>query len=189
MDAVAELANVPPGDQGSGPASQRESDVAELTATRARQRVPLRAYVSMFIGSKLALGFARVLLALAAVSVDGRLGLVAAAQAASLMVESWRGAAVARKRLGYPLAGDQRVRLALWYTVATGIGGTLLALGVTFGKMFAVVPVLGQWSLVALVADRVAARGAAAIVGAEAVFLAAMVLLRYLLLSLFNPRR
>ena len=65
----------------------------------------------------------------------------------------------------------------------------LLVLGVTFGKMFAVVPQLPAWSLVAVVADRLAGRGLPVTIGAMFIFHAALVLLRYLLLSLFNPRR
>jgi len=49
--------------------------------------------------------------------------------------------------------------------------------------------VLQQWSLVAMVADRLAGRGLAVTIGALVAFHVALVLLRYLLLSLFNPRR
>jgi hypothetical protein len=143
----------------------------------------------MVVGSKLGLAFVRALLAIAAVSVDGRFGLLVAAQVLSLLAEAWRGATVARKRLGYPLASDQRVRLSLWYTVTTGVVGVAFLMAVTFGKMFKAIPVLQQWSLVAMVADRLAGRGLAVTIGALVAFHVALVLLRYLLLSLFNPRR
>jgi hypothetical protein len=48
---------------------------------------------------------------------------------------------------------------------------------------------LAGWSLLASLVLRLAGRGAAVIVGAGVIFHAALVLLRYLLLSLFNPRR
>ncbi len=160
-----------------------------MKARRTRQPVPMRASVAMFIGSKLGLAFVRMLLAIAAVGIDGRFGLLVAAQALSLVAEAWRGATVARKRLGYPLASDQRVRLALWYTVTTGVAGAALMMAATFGKMWKVLPLLQQWSIVALVSDRLAGRGVAVIVGALVAFHVAIVLLRYLLLSLFSPRR
>jgi hypothetical protein len=81
------------------------------------------------------------------------------------------------------------VRLALWYTVGTGVVGVLVVLAVTFGKMFALQSQLGAWSLVALVADRLVGRGLAVTIGALFGFHVALVLLRYLLLSMMNPRR
>jgi putative ABC transport system ATP-binding protein len=188
LDAAKELAALPPADTG-GAESFREADPAEILARRARQPVPFRVYAAMFIGSKLGLLFVRGLLALAAVPVDGRLGLLFAAHGLALVAESWRGAGSARKRLGHPLASDQRARLALWYTVATGLFGMLVIVGVTFGKLFTVAPQLPAWSLVALFSDRLVGRAMAVVIGAELIFHAALVLLRYLLLSLFNPRR
>jgi putative ABC transport system ATP-binding protein len=188
LDAARELANVPPPEAG-GTLAHRELDEAEVKARRTRQPIPLRVGVAMVVGSKLGLAFVRALLAIAAVSVDGRFGLLVAAQVLSLLAEARRGATVARKRLGYPLASDQRVRLSLWYTVATGVVGVAFLMAVTFGKMFKAIPVLQQWSLVAMVADRLAGRGLAVTIGALVAFHVALVLLRYLLLSLFNPRR
>jgi putative ABC transport system ATP-binding protein len=188
LDAARELANVPPPDAG-GVLSHRELDEAEIRARRTRQPVPLRVYFSMLLGSKLGLAFIRVLLAIAAVSVDGRFGLLVAAQGLALLAEAWRGATSARKRLGYPLTSDQRARLALWYTVCTGVAGVLLIMAVTFGKMFTLAPKLQAWSIVAMLADRLAGRTLPVVVGALVIFHAALVLLRYLLLSLLNPRR
>jgi putative ABC transport system ATP-binding protein len=188
LDAARELENVPPPD-AAGVLSHRELDEAEVRARRTRQRVPLRVYFSMFLGSKLGLAFIRVLLAIAAVSVDGLLGLLVAAHGLSLLAEAWRGTVSARKRLGYPLTNDQRARLALWYTVGTGVAGVLLVMAVTFGKLFALAPKLQAWSIVAMLADRLAGRTLPVVVGALVIFHAALVLLRYLLLSLLNPRR
>jgi putative ABC transport system ATP-binding protein len=188
VDAARELANVPPPDAG-GVLPHRELDEGEIKARRTRQPIPFRVFTSMLIGSKLALAFARVLLGIAGVAVQGQFGLLVAMHALALLAESWRGATVGRKRLGYPMTNDQRVRLALWYTVGTGVAGVLVVLGATFGKMFALLPHLGSWSLVALVADRLAGRGVATTIGALAGFHVAVILLRYLLLSMFNPRR
>ena len=188
LDAAKELTAVPPPDEG-GPASLRETDEVHLTAKRSRQPVPFRVYLAMLFWSKLGILLSHVVLGIASVAIAGRLGLLVATHAAALLFESWRGAASARKRLGYPAANDQRVRLALWYTVGTGVAGMLVVLAVTFGKMFSAMAGLGQWSLIALLADRLAGRGMGIAIGAQCIFLAALVLLRYLLLSLFNPRR
>jgi putative ABC transport system ATP-binding protein len=188
LDAARELANVPPPDVG-GPLSHRELDDREIKARRAKQPVPFRVYVSMLLGSKLGLALVRALLAVAGVVVHGQFALLAVAHALALLAESWRGVGVGRKRLGYPLTNDQRVRMALWYTVGTGVVGVLVVLAVTFGKMFALQSQLGAWSLVALVADRLVGRGLAVTVGALFGFHVALVLLRYLLLSMMNPRR
>jgi putative ABC transport system ATP-binding protein len=188
LDAAQELANVPPPEAG-GTLAHRDLDEAEVKARRARQPVPFRVGVSMLVGSKLGLALARMLLAIAAVTVEGRFGLLVATQALALVAEAWRGAVSSRRRLGYPLTSDQRVRLALWYTVVTGGFGVAIAMAATFGKLFRLVPLLQQWSLVALVADRLAGRGVPVMIGALVGFHVAIVLLRYLLLSLFNPRR
>jgi hypothetical protein len=52
-----------------------------------------------------------------------------------------------------------------------------------------VVRQLSGWSLLADLTSRLSARGAAVIVGGVVISNAALVLLRYLLLTLFNPRR
>jgi putative ABC transport system ATP-binding protein len=188
LDAARELVNVPPPEVG-GSLSHRDLDEAEVKARRTRQAVPLRVYASMFVGGKLGLAFVRALLAIAAVTVTGHFGLLVAAHALSLLAEARRGTTSARGRLGYPLTSDQRVRLSLWYTVGTGVAGVAIAMAVTFGRMFKLAPLLQEWSLVAMVADRLAARGLPVMVGALLGFHAALVLLRYLLLSLLNPRR
>ena len=188
LDAAKELTAVPAPDEG-GPASLRETNEEHLTAKRSRQPVPFRVYLAMLFWSKLGLLSTHLVLAIANVAIAGRLGLLVATHVAALLFESWRGAASARKRLGFPAANDQRVRLALWYTLGTGLAGMLVVLAVTFGKMFSAMAGLSQWSLIALLADRLAGRGMGIAIGAQCIFLAALVLLRYLLLSLFNPRR
>ncbi len=188
LDAAKELAALPPPDAGSA-LSTRELDVAEVQARRTRQPVPRRAYFAMLVGSKLALAFFRVLLAIAGVATAGNLALVAATHALALLVEAWRGAVVARKGLGYPLTGDQRARLSLWYTVSTAIAGALVLLALTFGKQFGALAAMPGWSLLSLVSDRLAGRSTAVAIGAHIAFLTTLALLRYLLLTLFNPRR
>jgi putative ABC transport system ATP-binding protein len=187
MDAAAELASLPLPDQGTGPA-HTEADPADLSNKRARERVPLRPYLSAWLLSRLGIAFARILFAVAAVANPEAFGFFLAAQALGLLAESWMATRSARKRLGYPLASDQRVRVALWYTMVTGSLAAALLVGLTFARQ-AALPGLVPWSLLATLSMRVAGRGVAVLVVAGVILNAALVLLRYLLLTLFNPRR
>jgi putative ABC transport system ATP-binding protein len=186
LDAAAELGALPPPEAG-GTLAHTEAGAAELTAKRARTPVPLRTYFAAFFGGLFGLAFAAAVLAIAGVKSEA-MGVFIGAQVVSLLGEAWLATRSGRKRLGYPLAGDQRVRLALWYTVVTGVLMTLAVVGATF-KMQTALPGLAKLSLTAKLALTVAGRGAAVTVGAGLVFFAALVLLRYLLLSLFNPKR
>jgi putative ABC transport system ATP-binding protein len=184
MDAAAELGNLVVEDTG-GPVSRSETGAADISAIRARERIPLSVYAWMFVASRLGVAFARWLLVLAGLAAD-RTGLVTAAQGLGFVFEAWAGAASARRRLGYPATSEQRARLAIWYTIASGIGTALLLVGAMFmHKEAALVP----WSLLATLTERVAARGGIAMLGAALIFHAAVALLRYLLLTLLNPRR
>jgi hypothetical protein len=147
----------------------------------------------MFLGSRMGLAFGKLLFLLAAVGHADAIGFFIAAQGMGLLFEAWRGTATARKRLGYPLTNDQRVRVALWYTLGMGAGATVLALAVLGLMVLQVLPPtatgLDSWSLLGKLASQVSGRGVAILIGAGFIFHAALVLLRYLLLSLFNPRR
>jgi putative ABC transport system ATP-binding protein len=185
VDAAAELEKLAPQHTGGGLA-RSVADEVDLSAMRARERVPAAVYAWMFVASRLGVGFVRWLFFLAGVGAEGRVGPLTAAQGLGFLLEGWAGAASARRRLGYPLTSEQRARLALSYTVATGIGATLLVLGAMFAHKEAL---LAPWSLVATLTDRVLSRGAAPMLAAGLVFHAALVLLRYLLLTLFTSRR
>jgi hypothetical protein len=86
------------------------------------------------------------------------------------------------------LTSDQRVRLALWYTLGSGAFVTALLFALTYAAPMALEGFAG-WSLLALLSQQVSGRGAPVIVAAGLIFHAALVLLRYLLLTLTNPRR
>jgi putative ABC transport system ATP-binding protein len=185
MDAAAELAALPPPEVG-GTMARAEMPVAEASAMHARERVPFRVYAWMFFGSRAGVAFAQWLFALAGVHASGQPALITMAQAAGFLFEAWAGAAAARRRLGHPLTSEQRARTALWYTIGTGVAATAVLVAAMFSHKEAA---LVNWSLLATLTERLAGRGAAVVLGAGVVFHAALVLLRYLTLTIFNPRR
>jgi hypothetical protein len=95
---------------------------------------------------------------------------------AAALGESWLGARVGRSKLGRPLTGDQRARVAIAYTVATAV---------------LVAPFL-LYRVPLPIAARIEGLGTGALVATGGVFvlaLAALALLRFLLLSLLSPRK
>jgi hypothetical protein len=100
------------------------------------------------------------------------------------LTRAWAGTRWAKKRLGYPATTDQRARLALSYSLA--VTGPLLVVASWFGKSRGWGAAAGNngWNQLAYGAGTAIGTvvGAAAIVGMFS-------LLRYLLLTLFNPRR
>jgi hypothetical protein len=189
LDAAAELEALPLVDAGAGPA-RTEVDAADAAAARARERIPWLVYVAMFLGWGLGLLAVRLLLLIAGISdVTGRVGLFVAAQGVGLLCQSWRGASSARRRLGYPPSSEQRVRIALWYTMGTGVAATVAIVVLTFAGTPGLQALFAKLSLLAALTHRVAPRGAAVMLAAGLIFHAALVLLRYLLLTLFGSRR
>ena len=187
MDAAAELAQLARPETG-GTDVVTEADPARLAATRARAPVPKLVYGAAWLASRLGVLFAKVVFAIAAVAHPEAVGFFIAASSFGLLCETWRASRSGRRRLGYPLTSDQRLRVALWYTLVTGAVVTALVVGLTFASP-AALSALSGWSLLATLSLRLSGRGPAVIVGAGLIFHAALVLLRYLLLTLFNPRR
>ncbi len=187
MDAAAELAQLARPETG-GTDLVTEADPARLAATRSRAPVPKLVYGAAWLASRLGVLFAKVVFAVAAVAHPEAVGFFIAASTFGLLCETWRASRSGRRRLGYPLTSDQRVRVALWYTLVTGALVTALVVGLTFAAP-AALPGLSGWSLLATLSLRLSGRGPAVIVGAGLIFHAALTLLRYLLLTLFNPRR
>jgi putative ABC transport system ATP-binding protein len=187
LDAAQELASRAAPDGGTGPA-RTEADSAALWAVRARESVPWPVYAAMFFGSRLGVGGARAVFAIAGVAGGGA-GLFVTAQVVGLVFEAWSGAASARRRLGYPPTSEQRARMAIGYTMGTGVLMAALLLVVAFARWLKLEAALTQASLLAALTDRVSPRGSAGILLAGLIFHAAIALLRYLLLTLFNPRR
>jgi putative ABC transport system ATP-binding protein len=187
LDAAAELAELAQPDGGGGNLVTG-TDEARVSLARARAPVPGRVYVAAWVGSRLGFVLAKGVFALAAVARPEAIGFFIAANISALLCESWVATRSGRRRLGYPLTSDQRVRLALWYTLGTSAVVTGLIFAFTFAWPIALDAFAGG-SLLARLSRHVSGRGAAVIVGAGLIFHAALVLLRYLLLTLFNPRR
>ena len=187
LDAAAALAQLAKPEAG-GTELVTEADPAQLAATRSRAPVPALVYGAAWVASRLGVLFAKMVLAIAGIAHPEAVGFFIAASVFGLLSETWRATRSGRRRLGYPLTSDQRVRLALWYTLVTGAVVTALVVALTFAAP-AALPGLSGWSLLATLSLRLSGRGAAVIVGAGLIFHAALVLLRYLLLTLFNPRR
>ncbi len=188
LDAAAELAALPPPDAG-GAGAHADGEEGNLDAIRSRQPVRLWTYFAMFFGGLLGAIAAQIVFAIAGVKPNGGVGVVfVATQVLALLGEARFAARSGRKRLGYPMTSDQRVRLALWYTIVTGILGAGIVIAVTFLAPQSLASMKGG-SLIATLALTIAGRGATVTVVAGTIFFAALVLLRYLLLSLLNPRR
>ena len=187
MDAAAELAQLGKAETG-GASLFTEADPAHVSAARARTPVPKLVYGAAFLASRVGMLFAKIVFGIAAVAHPEALGVFIAANAFALLCETWRATRSGRRRLGYPMTNDQRVRFALGYTIVTGVVVTALVVGLTFASPTGLAG-LSDWSLLAKLAQYTAGRGAAVIVVAGVTFHAALALLRYLLLTLFNPRR
>ncbi len=148
--------------------------------------VPRRVYGAMLAGE--ALG---VVLAAAYVSAVLRLGVVGSPMALAFLAiageigKGWLGARSARRALGRPPSHEERLRLAFGYTsVVTCAGGGLVLAGLVG------LPLRAAWRSGAVVA--IVERASVHPGGALAVALAGVavtILFRYLLLTLFTPRR
>jgi putative ABC transport system ATP-binding protein len=153
-------------------AGEAVEDAAAAARRRVGPPVPPRVFVSMLVGGGLgvAAGLAYCSLVLAHTTPWIPALLL-------LGGEAWFGARAARRALGRPLTPDQRARLALWYTVATS----------------AVAAPLFAWQMprAALLArvEHASSAGVALALAVVVVALGAVALLRYLLLSLFGPRK
>ena len=172
LDAAQALRDLPPPQEGSALATESEENDPVLAARiRLGGPVPFAVYWWMFFGALL--GAVTGILYNAAV-LGARNAWVPIAFAA--LGESFLAARLGKRKLGRPLTNDQRTRVAIAYTVGT----TLIAAPFLFWKMpYAIT----------LKFDGVSAGGVALAVGVFLLALAALALLRYLLISLFSPRK
>jgi len=181
MDAAAELAALPRPDD-SAAAAQR-ADTKAATAAHTGGPVPLSTYPVMWLGELLGMG-----LALAYVGLVLELDVLRGVWFARLFGEvtkAWAGARWMRRELGRPATSDQRVRAALWYTCAVSGG----AIGIVLTAMLTLpLPARmseGLWTAVLAGAQH----GPVVLAAVVFVGTSCLVLLRYLLLTTFNPRR
>jgi putative ABC transport system ATP-binding protein len=187
-DAAEELARTPNADSAAANVRVDSSD-ADPAIALGRQRIPLRVYVALFVGSRLGLLGARLFLAIAGVAVGAQMGVALFCQTARLLCEAWLGASSARRQLGHVPTSEQRARIALWYTTGTAVGAALLLLLLTFVHPFGLDQALARWSILALLSESIPGHAPAAILAAGLAFHAALALLRYLLLALFGATR
>jgi putative ABC transport system ATP-binding protein len=183
LDAAAELAALPLPDAGKGGPIGDALDADAAAKARIGGPVPFSVYPMMVLGEilagSLASAYVRIVLGVTAgtllflPSVVGEMG------------KAWAGARWARRKLGAPTTFDQRARIATYYTL---VALSLQATGLFLLAMY----VPQARDRIAPVIDRIPAAGPGAgiaIVLVVAALTTSLILLRYLLLSLFNPRR
>ena len=175
-DAARALAELPPPAEKEAPPSGAEEQGDALEALRQRlggpvsSKVYAAAFAALLGGALVGFLYDTVILGDQGVLLPAALGVFA---------ESWAAARYGRKKLGRPMTTDQRARFAVSYTIATS----------------AVVSALGGWLLLPKIptwildrATPLSSGGVAVALLAVVLLLAAMALLRFLLLSLFSPK-
>jgi putative ABC transport system ATP-binding protein len=182
MDAAAELAALPRPDDSAAMPQRPDADGRASTA-HSGGPVPLATYPMMLLGELL--GEA---MAIAYVGLVLELNVLHGLWFARLFGEvtkAWVGARWLRRGLGRPASSDQRVRAALWYTCAVSGGAVGLVLGAMLALPLPARVADGLWTAVLAAAEH------GPVVLAALVFAgtSCLVLLRYLLLTTFNPRR
>jgi putative ABC transport system ATP-binding protein len=182
LDAAAELEAIPPPDD-TAPASQHGAEEQRAAASKVGGPVPFSVFPIMWLGD--ALGYA-----LGAAYVAAVLGLQVGKHALLPLLlgevaKGWAGARWLRRKLGKPATSDQRVRTALWYTLGT-LGVMVLGfIGMLAANKAAIRP---SAPLLDALSHGVA-RGTPILLLVFAAIAGCLVLLRYLLLSLFNARK
>jgi putative ABC transport system ATP-binding protein len=181
LDAAAELARLPRADDGLA-AGAHKSDARELAAARVGGPVPFGVFSMMALGAVLGLLLGGAYLGL--VLDLGVLKHAWFALACAEIVQAWLGARWARRRLSHPATNDQRFRMAFWFSIVELASGAAVLL--------TLISALGaqHWldGVYAFLA-RASAPGAPFLVAMVFVSVCFTVLLRYLLLTAFNPRR
>jgi len=184
MDAAAELATLAQAEVG-GAASEQGGDPPHAASGGLGGPVPFSVYAVMALAlvASAAAGALYLFLGL------GMRGGYAAFWVPVLAGEcgaAWVGSRWARRALGHPMTSDQRVRVAFWLT-----GGIeSLAVGALVAASAVKTVLAREWFqgvLDHLV--RIEKRGIPVVVLVSFAVVGLLVLLRYLLLTLFTPRR
>ena len=146
MDAAAELAALPRADD-SATAPRGASDATELAAARIGGPVPFGVYPMMLVGELLgeAVALAYMTLVLELDSTKALLG----ARLLGELGKAWLGARWVRRSLGRPATSDQRVRMALGYTLAVTGGAVCTALVVLPPLPLPALALSGVWTGIA----------------------------------------
>jgi putative ABC transport system ATP-binding protein len=185
LDAASEIARLPAVDDAI---TASQAHVGGLDGDRAAVRmggpVPFGAYAMMLVGE-----LAGEALAAAYIAFVLRLGVIELLFAGAIAGEigkAWFGARWARRALARPSTSDQRVRMALWYTMTVTCGALAVLLLAAVALPASMASKLA-WMMDIVV--QVSDRGWAVLIAVVFVGVGCTVLLRYLLLSLLNPRR
>ena len=185
LDALSELGRLPPTeDAGQAQASQAGANEGDQAAARIGGPVPWSVYAMMALG-ELA-GEALVAAYVAFVLRLSAIEFLWAGRVAGEIGKAWLGARWARRTLGRPATSDQRVRIALWYTLkVTCVSTAALAAASALLPRSLSSKLGGVMDMV----TRIAERGWGVLIAVVFAGIGCAVLLRYLLLTLFSPRR
>jgi putative ABC transport system ATP-binding protein len=171
-DAAAALAALPPPQEyGGGPELVSALSPADALRIKLGGPVPVSVYFMMLLGWLLGMGAGALYNGVVLghpypwiVALLGALG--------ESFVASW----FARRKLGQPLTSDQRARLGIWYTIYWGTPWALALVASSFASP-------GSF---AHVAEQMGGLSLGGLLGLWVAILAALALLRYLLLTLFS---
>ncbi|HXN30601.1 MAG TPA: ABC transporter ATP-binding protein [Polyangiaceae bacterium] len=185
LDAASEIARLPVSDDAEEPSVLQGRGVeGDTAAVRTGGPVPFSAYAMMWVGELAgeAMAAAYIAFVLRLSVVD----LLWAGRIAGEIGKAWSGAHWTRRALGRPATSDQRLRMALWYTMTVTCGAiAILLLAAVVLPPSAAAKLGGMMDIVA----RMSERGWAVLIAVVFAAIGGTVLLRYLLLSLLNPRR
>ncbi len=185
MNAAAELAQLPPVND-SPPPSTQQAQAGETSASRLGGPLPFSVYPMMLLGDLLGEGIAAAYVSLV---LELRvLSYLWVGRVVGEVTKALFGARWVRRKLGRPATGDQRVRMALWYTLSLTGGAAAAILGGLLASPLPTSPSspgAALWSFVMMAS----AHGPAVVAAFVLAGMGFTVLLRYLLLTTFNPRR
>jgi putative ABC transport system ATP-binding protein len=172
LDAAAELAALPPTDQSGGAHDDEAADPALAARRRLGGPVPALLYVAM-----VAAGIAGVILGSLYASYVLEAQSTVVPVVFGFVMESLVAAWFGGKKLGRPLTNDQRVRVAITYTIVVA---AVLAPAFALGWMPGSQQLLDRL-------DGLSKGGVAAALGVTLLGLATIALARYLVLALVSP--
>jgi putative ABC transport system ATP-binding protein len=180
LDAQRELAALPAVEDGASALAQ--SGEQHVVGAAIDRPLPPSVYAMMLLGDLA--GEAVTALYVGLVLGQSPWGFLWLGMLAGELTKAWVGARWSRRVLGRPATRDQRARIALWYTIAVtcGLGSALLAAVLWL-------PLKMPWVATFTEAvTRELSRGPVEVGGIALGAMGGTVLLRYLLLTLFNPR-
>jgi putative ABC transport system ATP-binding protein len=185
MNAAAELATLASGDEADGAAESRHAgDDSHTAGANLGGPVPFSVYPVMLLALVAARASTALYLGHALNVSGGRISFWLPALVGELGA-AWAGSSWLRRRLHYPPTSDQRVRVATWFTAVPAAA----ALGLMFAASYLSFISAKEWFQRGLAMVAGLAQRESVIVVVLFASVGLLGLLRYLLLTLFNPRR